>query len=130
MVIHMNLTGKWFDKHLQDKNEEYRDLKPFWFKRLCTYKDEDIRLYEWDEVLEGLDVIDVLNLISDKVIEFKPIKTVIYSNGMKPIEILPRFKRTVVDIRIGKGKEEWGAEKGKPYFVIQHNFRIRDKVNC
>ena len=35
-ILHLVLKGKWYDMILSDiKKEEYREIKPFWIKRLC-----------------------------------------------------------------------------------------------
>lgn len=51
---------------------------------------------------------------------FKPIKTVIYSNGMKPVDLLPRFYKDVRCITIGNGQKKWGAPEHET-FIITHD---------
>lgn len=35
MILHLKLKKKWFDMILSgEKKEEYREIKPFWFRRL------------------------------------------------------------------------------------------------
>jgi len=37
-VLHLTLKKKWFDMILSgEKKEEYREIKPYWIKRLCDH---------------------------------------------------------------------------------------------
>jgi hypothetical protein len=82
-ILHLTLKKKWFDLILSGKKtEEYREIKPYWEKRLMgkTY---------------------------DKVI---------FRNGYAANA--PQFTKKLKSITQGTGKSEWGAEKGKRYFVL------------
>jgi hypothetical protein len=41
-ILHLTLKKKWFDMILSGhKKEEYREIKPYWIKRLCN-KEYDV----------------------------------------------------------------------------------------
>lgn len=130
--LSLNLHKKWFDMIFSgEKKEEYREITPYWCNRLLKsnwkgWFNKDIaKLY-----FENYDALEtLLDLIKSNIILFKKYKSVMFSNGMKPVNILPRFKAEIKSIQIGEGKEEWGAKKGKQYFVIKLG-KIFDKNNC
>ena len=130
-TIHLNLTKQWFDKHLEDKTEEYRAITPYWCSRFLLDAGEHQKRDYWKMIFycEGDNAIDfILSCIEFGVYSFKPYDTAIYSNGMKPVAVLPRFKRPINTILIAEGREEWGAKKGVKYFVLKHG-DVFDKVN-
>ena len=82
-----------------EKKEEYREIKPYWTKRFENY-------YE----------IAKLN-IELECPNFKEIYyRVVFRNGYG--NNAPRMT-CVCKLRVGQGKEEWGAEKGKEYYVLE-----------
>jgi len=97
-TLHLNLKRKWFDMILSgEKKEEYRDRTQYWEKRL-------IKRYStigWPYTTVGFNWIDAI----------------IFSNGYAKNrdQFTIEFKGAV----IREGKEEWGAEKGKKYFVLK-----------
>jgi len=96
MTFHLNLTKKWFDMiYNGEKTEEYRDIKPYWYSRL------------W-----GLFPQNVRNVVYDPIIE-----TITFSNGYQKKR--KQFEIEFKGIQKAKGKEQWGAIKGKDYYVLQ-----------
>lgn len=94
--IHLNLKTKWFDMILAGiKREEYRDLSNYWQKRL-------FKIYDFEFKNETIHPI---------------VDSIIFSNGYakdrRQFEI--EFKGAMINV----GREEWGAEVGKEYHVIQ-----------
>ena len=88
-VLHRNLKKKWFDMILSgEKKQEYRDLKPYWKKRL---------LYSFHLLYREFDVI-------------------IFKNGYK--KDAPTMTVKCKGIVRDFGYKKWGAEKDKQYFVI------------
>lgn len=91
---------KWFViSVLGIKGEEYRDLKPYWEKRYRNeLGDEEVNriLYEGktSKAFYGL-----------------------YHVGYG--KNVPQFV-SKVKLHVGTGKEEWGAEPGKVYFVAEY----------
>lgn len=99
----LNLTVKkrFFDMILSgEKTEEYREMKPFWVKRLA---------------LDG--IIDHQSK-TIRVNEFRYFDQIRFFNGPNYSPTLPNFTIQCKGIRIGKGREEWGAEPGVTYFIL------------
>ena len=95
-TIHLVLMKKWFDMIFAGgKKHEYRELTDYWKARF-----------------EKLFPLEYLGETYYPIIE-----TIIFSNGYakdrRQFEI--EWKGTMV----GKGKEKWGAEKDKDYYVFQ-----------
>lgn len=115
-TLHLNLKRKWFDMILEgEKKEEYREIKPFWDKRLFHLFPQIIR----NEV-------------------FYPIvDTITFSNGYAKDR--PQFVIELKGIEKQLGKTYWGAEEGKRYYVLQlgkiiqvgrqgFHFKVTDKM--
>lgn len=99
-MLILPIKRKWFDMIKSgEKKEEYREIKPYWTKRFENY-------YE----------IAKLN-IELECPNFKEIYyRVVFRNGYG--NNAPRMT-CVCKLRVGQGKEEWGAEKGKEYYVLE-----------
>ena len=81
-ILHLTLKKKWFDMILSgEKSEEYREIKPYWEKRLLPVR---------------YDVIEFRNGYGSK----RPAFIIQYNN-----------------IKIGVGKEKWGAPR-KQVFIL------------
>lgn len=92
-ILHLTLKKKWFDLiAIGEKKEEYRELKKYWGDRLCNNPKQ------W---LDGLKEFDVVQ----------------FRNGYTTDA--PTITVVCEGIDFGMGKEEWGAEKDKEYFVIK-----------
>lgn len=101
-MLTLPIKKKWFDMIKSgEKKEEYREIKPYWTKRLLT-TDMDIDLERLKEQLRKENCY--LN------------KTVIFRNGYKKDS--PKI-RCLVSINIKQGKLEWGAEPNKEYYVLK-----------
>ena len=99
-TLTLPLKKKWFDMIKSGvKKEEYREIKPYWKKRL-----RNIALKtDLSTVYEGFQRYDRL----------------VFTLGYPKADDMERrltFKNP--KIRIGTGRPEWGAEPGKNYFVI------------
>jgi len=90
--LHLNVKRKWFDMILSgEKTEEYREIKNYWVNRLGIYV--------------GINKIKM------------PFDSIIFSNGYAKNR--DQFKIELKSIRMAEGKEEWGAEEKKEYFVLE-----------
>lgn len=108
------------------KTEEYREIKPFWEKRLLDYKaisdyvDKNYKamvLYEF--LLHG----DISPHIDDAPHMFpRGYKQVVFHRGYH--RDAPSMTFAIKDICFGKGKPEWGAPKDKDVFIIKLGNRI------
>jgi hypothetical protein len=96
----LQLKKKWFDMIKSGvKKEEYRELKPFWIRRLIL-------------------PLSAYGRISNESM-FKKFDEVVFTLGYPRENDKERrivFKNP--KIKIGLGKENWGAEPHKMYFVI------------
>lgn len=93
MILHLTLKKKWFDMILSgEKTEEYREIKDYWKNRFLTVE-------------------------APFVHRFKNYSKIKFTNGYS--KNAPFFIIECLGIDYGKGKEDWGVEKGKDYFVIK-----------
>jgi hypothetical protein len=103
-ILHLTLKKKYFDMIASGvKKEEYRELKPYWVKRLA---------HEFKGHIGG-DFMDRHAVIS---YTFKDFDAVRFTNGYS--KNAPSMLIGFEDIDIRTGKPEWGAVEGEKYFVI------------
>lgn len=89
-TLHLTLKKKWFDMILSgEKKEEYREIKDYWTKRLVCCASPMI---------------------------YNKFYTITFKNGYsaKAPEIVVKLK----SIKMGYGKESWGAQFGTSYYVL------------
>lgn len=102
-MLVLPIKKKWFDMiRSGEKKEEYRDIKEYWGNRIGN-------------ALIGFP----LKWCHDSLIQQKmqnETLEVIFRNGYSPFspEMWCKCK-----VKIGQGKEEWGAEKGKEYYILE-----------
>lgn len=107
-ILTLHLKKKWFNMIKAGiKKEEYREMSWYWSNRL--YKKGDFVFNEYDMVRFQWKYPPKGD--TENTIEFKD-----------------------VQIHVGYGKEEWGAEKWRQYFIITWNnplpiikFNFKDK---
>lgn len=114
-MLVLPIKRKWFDMILSgEKKEEYREIKPYWDVRLCN----EFGMFWVNGKLvhgqfSGLEEIDGLGT-----------HEIMFRNGYR------KDCRSFVaecSLSIGRGKEEWGAEKNKEYFVISvENIKVME----
>ncbi len=115
-TLHLPLKAKWYEMIESGvKTEEYREIKPYWVKRLvpCTH---ECSSGHWSEEYYKC----VLNCKAVNMhINIPLFKYVKFSYGYT--------KRTMIfeleKITIGKGNPEWGAPEGD-VFIIKLGKRI------
>lgn len=89
-MLVLPIKKKWFDKIKSgEKKEEYRELKKYYHIRF--------------KKIFGCDY-------ENKVVE------IIFRNGYRSDS--PQIK-CKCKLRIGTGKEEWGAEPNKEYYILE-----------
>lgn len=95
-TLKLVLTGEWFRMiESGEKTEEYRDYCPYWLMRLTNKKDiNELGSFDFVEFYLG------------------------YNKDRRSM------KFECKGIHIGKGKEKWGALKGKKYYVISLGKKI------
>ena len=131
-TLQLNLIKHWFDLTLQGvKKEEYRDITPYWAKRLLCMENGDsltkcysketiecicISLRRWKD----LDYNSIEDVLEKFHIRFKEYKDTDFRNGYKSLDKVRRFIIENKCVTAGIGKEEWGFVGDKPMFIIQH----------
>ena len=107
MDLKLVLKKRWFDLIASgEKKEEYREIKQYWGKRLTNLPDGT-----WWELLT-----------KNSKVCYKEFDSVTFYLGYQKDRPSMTFK--VDGIEIGEGKQEWGAEPGKEYFIIKLGERI------
>ena len=104
-MLTLPIKKKWCDMILSgEKKEEYRDIKPYYMTRFTN-------------VLFPKSEIPMDNVLLEYVSKFPNCKEfkVIFRNGYSKNS--PQFIAKCT-LSVGKGKEEWGAEQGKKYFIL------------
>lgn len=131
-TLHLVLIKKWFDRHLEDKTEEYREVTPHWCNRLLVWNSEVKSKRFWnnrmDDFTDKTAVQAIQHYILSGEIQKRYYSEIIFSHGMKPMDVLPRFERNYLTLGIGNGKKEWGGTDN-PVFVLSCG-EIRNKTNC
>ncbi len=113
-TLHLNLKKIWFDMILSsEKKEEYREITTYWINRLFNWRNES----NWDinDFLREFEYHQNELCFIEK--HSKQFETITFSNGMTPP--VPRFVIELKDFEIREGKQEWGAEPGIKYFVLE-----------
>lgn len=105
-MLTLPIKKKWFDMILSgEKKEEYREIKPYWETRFTNL---------FGVIFYGGTVIKCLEARSSEPAK-DDMQTIRFCNGYS------KRSRSFVakcTLSIGAGREKWGAEKGKKYFVL------------
>lgn len=100
-MLTLPIKKKWFDMILLgEKKEEYREIKPYYETRFRN---------AWKGSLIGGNAH----------------RKIMFRNGYSKIS--PSFVAKCT-LSVGTGKEEWGAEKGKEYFILTIHEILRKGV--
>lgn len=122
-ILDLPLMFRWYDMiDIGDKPEEYREIKPYWEKRLLDYK--SLTKY----YLENKTELRIKSLlfphrpaIEDVCRAFPAGFThVRFRRGYTKVTMLFEIKT----ITFGYGKTEWGAPKDRQVFIIKLGKRI------
>lgn len=121
-TLHLPLRAEWYDMIASgEKREEYREIKPYWEKRLLDYK--------------GLSDYYQKNLYELRIKRlFFPHRQVIenicsaFPRGFTHVRFRRGYTSTTMlfkceGITIGKGNPDWGAPK-EEVFIIKLGERI------
>jgi len=126
-ILHLVLKSEWYDMIDSGvKTEEYREIKPYWEKRLLDYKtlsdyvDKNYKAMLWYEFLVHGSIEphidDAPHMFS------RGYKQVIFRRGYH--RDAPSMTFDIKDICFGKGKKEWGAPRDNDVFIIKLGKRI------
>lgn len=98
------IKKKWLDMiRSGEKREEYREIKPYYTSRLNS-----LFGWRWMSVITG-------TLINTEDGEEPPRIWVRFRNGYG--DRAPSVA-ALISVRVGTGREEWGAEPGKKYYIL------------
>ena len=107
-MLILPIKKKWFDMIKSgEKKEEYREIKPYYDKCLGN---AIIGFPFTKVIIENFESIKSYDESQFKIID------IIFRNGYKADS--PKIK-CKCKLNIGQGKEEWGAEPGKEYYILQ-----------
>ena len=117
-TLSLVLKKKWYDMiDSGEKTEEYREIKPYWEKRLLDYNGiiRDYHALRFRQHLTGqaFDACEEYPRGYDKVTFYLG-----YSKNR------PSMTFKVKEIVFANGNPEWGAEAGILYFVIRLGERL------
>ena len=117
-ILHLPLKKEWYEMIESGvKTEEYREIKPYWIKRLCE---------NWVGRDRFIDCMNncCINCIQTKLYNLYKYDAVKFSYDYT--------KRTMTfeieSITIGKGKPEWGAPT-EDVFIIKLGKRISNEAS-
>lgn len=138
-VLHLTLVKVWFDMtDSGEKPEEYREITPYWIKRLFKHPEifnvlnngcVDCKFRKDVDNMPACSFDGIKKFSCDigkfewPETYFKHFDAVFARNGYNPKKN-PSWLRKFVGISIGYGQDKWGAEPGKQYFVIKLGERI------
>ena len=101
-MLILPIKKKWFEMiRSGEKKEEYRENKPYWtsrFKKIFPYNIHTNKIELW--------------YMGDRTMP----QEIIFRNGYSSNS--PSVKCRC-KLKIGQGKEEWGAEPEKEYYVLE-----------
>jgi hypothetical protein len=123
--LRLSLKTKWFEMTKAGiKTEDYRELTPYWIKRLTQHT--KYQGFDMEEILEFLkngkqvDFKNTHNWLPDFCFP-KSFQHNVITLGYPKNEDTERIlKLEHKGIEIRTGNPEWGAEPNKLYFVIMH----------
>ena len=122
-TLHLVLKRKWWDMIASgEKKEEYREICPYWANRLLDDHPLPVKGY-WDSVIP--------RHLSQRT-KYPYINTLIFWYGTRGYEQVCfhlGYTKTTMTYAIDgiderTGREEWGAEPNREYFVIKLGERI------
>ena len=140
LTLTLILIQQWFIANYKEiKEEEYRDITPYWAKRLmCMDNGDDLtKCYSEGTIINICDALLncknwECNLIKDVLklfhIRFKDFEATDFRNGHKSLKEVPRFTIENKGITIGKGNPDWGYVGEDNVFIIHHG-RVLESFN-
>lgn len=118
-VLTITVSKQWFDMIASgEKNEEYREIKPYWVARLFQNNSNIIDVRSLASALAGRT--DILKKYIDaQRIVLKPYTHVLFINGYRKDS--PRIEKEIESITIGKPKKGLCPDKwlDTEFFIIK-----------
>lgn len=121
--LQLSLKTKWFEMTKSGvKTEDYREITPYWAKRLFFVKDQNLKSHYETVIKQGLFNDKSFKFLFDKgIVLLKNFECNIMTLGCPKkgdVERILKLQHKGIEIRTGN--PDWGAEEGKIYFVILH----------
>lgn len=120
-ILDLVLKHKWYDMYLSgEKPEEYRDITPYWFRRLIDFDPEvynngnPIPLYFKNDSLDTAFSI-YWDLNASGCLSFKDYTHIRFHRGYTNTTMTLPIK----NITIGIGNLAWGAPADRNVFIIK-----------
>ena len=109
-ILHLPLKAKWYEMQERgEKTEEYRDIVPYWTKRICGCPANIDWCHEKGATCRGCSVLAQL-------------KPKDYTHVLLRYGYTKRcFIHRIDSITIGRGNPEWGAPTDRDVFIIRHH---------
>lgn len=130
MNLQLSLKKQWFEMTKAGiKTEDYREITPYWAKRIMLQENEYlIKMLSNDAIEHLCHSLNSCETVDDRQFIFRNwrysfkefahnIMTLGYPKSTDTERILKLEHR---GIYIGYGNPEWGAEPNKLYFIIKH----------
>lgn len=117
-TLHLVLKRKWWELIASgEKKEEYRDITDYWVRRLCFSRIDGLCK---EPPFKGFDQCYYCQMIAGEDYCAFPFDAVTFHLGYSNTTMTFEIEK----ISIGKGREEWGADPDKLYFVIKLSKRL------
>ena len=125
MKLQLSLKKQWFDLTASGvKTEDYREINEYWVNRFIIYKASKEANIELSECIKNVTDIEWMNKYMFPL--FKNFTSNKMTLGYPSKNDFSRIKEYEhLGIEIGYGKQEWGAEPNKLYFIIKHGKEIK-----
>lgn len=121
-ILYLTLTKKWFQRHLEDKTEDYRMITPYWTVRLLEWNDGD-KISKQDAVSITEDLKNHRIVHGLRARKFDIVRA---RNGYSAAA--PTFVKPHIDTKVGIGNPIWGAPE-KPVFILKLGAMLETR-NC
>lgn len=119
-TLKLTLKKEYFNQILSgEKAEEYRAIKPYFISRLTIIPVSNFKHWAIESIID---------FFTKERKSFKlDYDTVEFTNGYSKNS--RKVTKELIKISVGKGNEEWGAEKDEIYFKIHLGEEI-SRSNC
>lgn len=130
-VLDLVLKKEWFDLIKNgDKREEYREIKPYWFKRLFNVinskfiHNEKVDKECADFYCDKNNLAHLKSDMGDGGIQKKGFTHVRFRRGYTNNSMLFRIN----DITIGKGKSQWGGSEHETFIIKFADKQLKEEI--